>query len=329
MQLSDREQEYLNRFDKELGTLLAQCPGNEAQKKLLEVGRHLCLGGSSKRIRPLLIWHFGQILSLDERDIVKLSLATELMHGASLLHDDVVDNATTRRGKVSANVQFSNSISVLGGNFLLTKAFQVLAYFNNDVVSGAIDVIAHMTEGALLEISIQRKLDIQISAWKEMVAGKTGALFAWCGESVGLVGNNADAAGRFSRCGGQIGMAFQLADDVKDFTGDAGLKEKFLDLRNGEPSYPILLALERSEAFRQACGALWNSSNEDERRFKEAADLLKQSGVGSLCGLQITKEALGAVDSLGAHVEHPNGNRIKEIADALRHIPLTDSTASV
>lgn len=329
MQLTSQEQHFLGEFDAGFESLLRQCPDSPAQEKLQEIGRHLCIGSSSKRVRPLLIWHFSQMLGLDAKKIMNLSLATELIHSASLLHDDVVDNATLRRGRSSSNIQFSNSLSVLGGNFLLTRAFLCLSGFEKSVITAAIEVIAHMTEGALIEIGIVGKIDTTIDTWKEMVAGKTGALFAWCGAVVGIVGGDADAKARFSRCGRQVGMAFQLADDLKDLTGDAGLKDSFSDLRNGEPSYPILLAAQKDPQFYEACKALWKDSARDGHAFNRAVNLLRQSSVAKLCGEVIGMEICSAIDGLGAHVEHPSGQRIASIANKLRDVAFPDATAAV
>lgn len=329
MELTSHEQKFLGKFDSAIEAILHQRPESAVEDKLREIGRYLCVGGSSKRVRPLLIWHFGSMAGLQQNQILDLALSTELMHSASLLHDDVVDKATRRRGRLSANLHFSNSLSVLGGNFLLTRAFRCLKTYESSVIIGAIDVISDMTEGAVLEISIQRKLDTSLDTWAKMAAGKTGALFAWCGKSVELLSPVSDVQGRFSNCGRQIGMAFQLADDVKDLTGDKGLKDSFSDLKNGEPSYPILLAASKSSAFRAACTQFWELTEPSHQELRNVSDLLRRAHVEQPCLNAIESSAKGAIDSLGAYAKHPSGRRIVEIASLLGDVSLKDAATSV
>ncbi len=206
----------------------------ETSTLLGQTGAHLCLASDAKRVRPLLTSYFGECLNIPVEDIIPLALASELIHSASLLHDDVIDAGDTRRGRPTVNAQWSNSIAVLSGNHLLSTAFKCLRSFSSEITQEAISVVSEMTEAAILELQMRGSQIHTTNDWRKMAVGKTGSLFAFCGTSIALHANNPAAKEAFKTSGHHIGQVFQLVDDLHD------LKE---DANNAEGSYPRLLAL--------------------------------------------------------------------------------------
>jgi octaprenyl-diphosphate synthase len=234
-------------FLERTNALIAQVLDNHSTHNLHAIAQYLCLSENAKRARPLLClynhWLFDAPVA---EDYIRIGIAAEFIHAASLLHDDVVDNASKRRGRASANALFGNARAVLAGNFLLTKAFNFLRTFPRPLADRAISVIADMTESALLEINSRASLDIDESCWHAIAQGKTGVLFAWCGYAAAFCAHNEDHADRLWSVGHHVGKIFQMADDLKDFDGDYNLKDSCNDIRNREPSLPLIIALNSS-----------------------------------------------------------------------------------
>lgn len=201
---------------------------------LSQTSAHLCMAPYAKRVRPLLVSYFAEALNIPLKDIMGIATASELIHSASLLHDDVIDNADMRRGKSSVNSQWSNSVAVLSGNHLLALAFEQLGDYPPIITKEAISVVSQMTGAAILELQMRGKTDITLSDWQRMCIGKTGSLFGFCGTAVALFADNEEARKAFLQCGHHIGQVFQLVDDLHD------LKE---DQVNLEASFPRIMTL--------------------------------------------------------------------------------------
>ncbi|MEI6789551.1 MAG: polyprenyl synthetase family protein [Myxococcaceae bacterium] len=211
-----------------------------------KTGAHLCMAPHAKRVRPLLTSYFSEALGLSVQQIIPIAIASELIHSASLLHDDVIDHADSRRGKPTVNHQWSNSVAVLSGNHLLSLAFEQLKDYPPSLTQEAISVVAQMTKAAILELQMRDSLDFNIEDWRSMSVGKTGSLFAFCGTSVALLANNLEAAKAFKQCGHHIGQVFQLVDDLHDIEEDT---------QNKEASYPLLMSMSGHPEPLSACKA--------------------------------------------------------------------------
>jgi geranylgeranyl pyrophosphate synthase len=224
-----------------------QTPDQMGRAGLSAIAGHLCLSPNAKRARPLLClyshWLFND--RVDEQ-FVRVGVAAEFIHAASLLHDDVVDEASKRRGLSSANSVFGNAQAVLAGNFLLTKAFDLLRPFPRALADRAITVVGEMTQSALLEINSRASLQLDEHTWRRIARGKTGVLFSWCSFAAAICAKEKAEAHKLWAAGQSIGEIFQMADDLKDFSGDSNLKDKCQDIRNKEPSLPIILAQKSS-----------------------------------------------------------------------------------
>ncbi|MCA9508821.1 MAG: polyprenyl synthetase family protein [Myxococcales bacterium] len=216
------------------------------------IARHLCLTPNAKRARPLVCLYYHWLFNNDIDDvIVPIGVAAEFIHAASLLHDDVVDDAHKRRGQTSANALFGNAQAVLAGNFLLTQAFDLLRGMKREFIEQAILVVREMTISAMLEIESRGKIDVSEDSWYRVAKGKTGILFSWCGWAAAINSKRELEAQQLWNLGFRIGNIFQMVDDLKDFSGDGNLKEVANDIRNKEASMPVLIAVNKDKNIKQ------------------------------------------------------------------------------
>ena len=213
--------------------------------KLVEdVGRHI-LSAGGKRLRPLLMMEVCRVLGGDVERVIPLAVGIEYIHMASLLHDDVVDGAHTRRGRPSANVLFGNQVVVLGGDYFYAKALWLYANYGNlqavEMVSRA---VMHMSQSQLLELLSLGKL-ISEEEYFKIIDGKTGALFG-ASMGVGALMAESPLAEEFYQMGLKVGRAFQLIDDALDYSSSEERLGKPVgnDLREGKCTYPLLSVLD-------------------------------------------------------------------------------------
>ncbi|MBW2732066.1 MAG: polyprenyl synthetase family protein [Deltaproteobacteria bacterium] len=230
-------------------SLLLQ-PGGSVAKR---AAQHL-LGRPGKRVRPICtllgarLGH-GRLDNARLRQARELGLACELTHAATLLHDDVIDWGTERRGAPTARVIYGNTASVLGGNQLLTAALRrVHSVDEHDLLHRLLAVIDLMVEAEALQLEQQQRFDPNPATYNRIIAGKTASLFRWALEAGAMVAGLSDveieSAGEV---GLRLGLAFQLVDDVLDLRGDPAVlgKDALADLKQGKVTWPLLVALER------------------------------------------------------------------------------------
>jgi len=214
-----------------------------------DVAGHLINAGG-KRLRPILTLAAAQLFSYRGDDHVKLAAAVELIHGATLLHDDVVDASAMRRGEETANMIWGNKESVLVGDFLFSQAFELMVSAGNlrvlQILSRAAGVIA---EGEVLQLATQKNLEATFEMYLAVVESKTAALFAAAAQA-GAVIAGADHRGEEAvrSFGRNLGIAYQLVDDALDYSG----REKSLgksvgdDFREGKMTLPVVYAFDRA-----------------------------------------------------------------------------------
>ncbi|WP_203143942.1 octaprenyl diphosphate synthase [Marinobacter mangrovi] len=200
-----------------------------------------------KRLRPLLVLLTARALGYERDDHLKLAAVIEFLHTATLLHDDVVDTSDLRRGKATANARWGNAPSVLVGDFLYSRAFQMMVELGSmpimDVLSNATAVIA---EGEVLQLMNTRNPDISESQYMTVIHNKTAMLFEAASHSGALLaGADAEDENRLKAYGKHLGMAFQLVDDVLDYRGKADEMGKNVgdDLAEGKPTLPLIHAM--------------------------------------------------------------------------------------
>lgn len=212
-----------------------------------EVSHHLISSGG-KRIRPTLLLLVARAVGADAERGIELSVATELFHTASLLHDDVVDRGNFRRGVPAARRVYGNAASVLVGDFMMARAFgMVVKHSDDDLLNELSRVISSMAEGEVLQLVRSGRTTLSLPGYEQIISGKTAGLFAWCcraGASLAERGQNLlEAATELGRA---FGMAFQITDDILDYIAPLEQSGKDLanDLLQGKTTLPLLLACE-------------------------------------------------------------------------------------
>jgi octaprenyl-diphosphate synthase len=216
-----------------------------------EIARYLIDAGG-KRLRPMLTIASSLLFGRTNGSEVNFAAAVEFLHNATLLHDDVVDESSMRRGRAAARMKWGNQASVLVGDFLLGQAFMMMVETGNipalEVISKAATVIA---EGEVLQLAKTRDLSATAKDYDDVIRAKTAMLFEAATE-VGAMAGGADATGRraLRDYGRELGYAFQLVDDVLDYRGEAGTLGKNTgdDLREGKMTLPIITALALASA---------------------------------------------------------------------------------
>jgi octaprenyl-diphosphate synthase len=249
------------------------------EQTLTDIAAHLICGGG-KRVRPVVtLLAFLAFGGKRTQDIVDIATAIELIHTATLLHDDIIDRAETRRGKESAYRKFGLKNTLVAGDFLFIRAFEFAGKFDETVVEWTADACALLTEGETLQGYFNRNRDVTLDDYVEIVRRKTASLFQ-TGAKLGayLAGANSTAVEETHRYGLNMGIAFQMVDDILDIVGHVELlgKPTGMDLRDGNPSLPIILALKAKE--NTVCEA-FQSPQPTEASIDAALDTIKSGAI--------------------------------------------------
>jgi octaprenyl-diphosphate synthase len=207
-------------------------------------------GNGGKRLRPMLVLLATRLFGEANDTAVRMAAVVELIHTATLVHDDVIDNAQTRRGKASSNVVWGNHTSVLAGDWLYMQAFQIaLRERNFQILDILIGLTQVMVEGELIQLERIGKIHVSEADYMELVDRKTASLFSACARLGALAGRSDDTSEmRLGEYAWNLGIAFQLVDDVLDFTSRESVLGKPVgnDLREGKVTLPLIYALERA-----------------------------------------------------------------------------------
>ncbi|HZD32309.1 MAG TPA: polyprenyl synthetase family protein [Candidatus Angelobacter sp.] len=216
-------------------------------RAITEIGEHLRVGGG-KRLRPALLLLSSKLLNYSGQGAIKLGAVVEIIHTATLVHDDIIDEAKTRRGRPAANTQWGNAKCVLAGDWLYMQAFRIAIQERNfPILDTLIDLTQAMVEGELLQIERLGKA-ITTDEHFELIYRKTACLFSVCMKLGGILASASEAdLVRLSDYGRNLGMAFQIVDDVLDLTASEEVLGKPVasDLREGKATLAVLHALER------------------------------------------------------------------------------------
>src|SRR5450755_653676 len=214
---------------------------------ITEIGEYL-RGGGGKRLRPALLLLSSKLFDYQGRGAVRLGAVVEIIHTATLVHDDIIDEAETRRGRPAANTQWGNSKCVLAGDWLYMQAFKVaLQERNFRILDTLIDLTQQMVEGELLQIEKLGKL-ISLDEYFELIFRKTACLFSVCMRMGAILGGaTPEQEENLAQYGRDLGMAFQIVDDVLDLTASEDVLGKPVasDLREGKATMAVIHSLER------------------------------------------------------------------------------------
>lgn len=216
-------------------------------RAITEIGEYLRAGGG-KRIRPALLFLSAKLLGYQGRSAIRLGAVVEIIHTATLVHDDIIDEAKTRRGRAAANTQWGNSKCVLAGDWLYMQAFKIAVQERNfRILDTLIELTQQMVEGELLQMEKLGKL-ITIDEHFDLIYRKTACLFSVCMRLGAILGGATPAEeAALGKYGHDLGMAFQIVDDVLDLTASEQILGKPVasDLREGKVTMAVIHALER------------------------------------------------------------------------------------
>jgi octaprenyl-diphosphate synthase len=219
-------------------------------RAITEIGEHLRAGGG-KRIRPALLLLSAKLFPHDERSAVRLGAVVEVIHTATLVHDDIIDEAKTRRGRPAANTQWGNSKCVLAGDWLYMQAFKIAVQERNfKILDVLIDLTQQMVEGELLQMEKLGKC-ISLEEHFDLIFRKTACLFSVSMRMGALLGKSTEEQeSRLGEYGRHLGLAFQIVDDALDLTASEVVLGKPVasDLREGKVTMAVIHALERCTA---------------------------------------------------------------------------------
>ncbi|KWR84050.1 MULTISPECIES: polyprenyl synthetase family protein [Pseudomonas] len=248
-----------------------------------KIGDYIISAGG-KRLRPLLVLLSGKALGYSGDDLRLLAATIEFLHTSTLLHDDVVDASGLRRGRATANAQWGNAPSVLVGDFLYARSFEMMVELGSmpvmRIISQATRVIA---EGEVLQLTKVRDASTTEETYMEVIRGKTAMLFeASTHSAAAIAGATPEQAEALRQFGDALGIAFQLVDDLLDYRGDASTLGKNVgdDLAEGKPTLPLIATMR-------------DGTPEQAQLVRKA---IQQGGSQDLEGIRAAVEAAGALD---------------------------------
>jgi len=286
-----------------------------------QVAQYIISAGG-KRLRPVLLLLVSGALGVTSSQRFNLAAVVEFIHTATLLHDDVVDESTLRRGRATANEAFGNPASVLVGDFLYSRAFQMMLDAGSmrvmEVLAEATNVIA---EGEVLQLMNMHDASLDEESYLRVIRSKTAKLFEASTRLGAILASAPEPVERACAEYGQaLGTAFQVIDDVLDYHGDAAETGKNLgdDLREGKTTLPLIYAMQRGSAAQSALirKAIENGSSE---QLPEIVRIVQGTGA-----LQATREAAAAeaqraIDALGWLPQNRHSEGLLQLAAQLLH----------
>ena len=284
-----------------------------------DLARHLIDSGG-KRLRPMLTLAAARAGGYGGTSHVQLAAAVEFIHTATLLHDDVVDESALRRGKVSANLVWGNKPSVLVGDFLFSRAFQLMVETGNltvlNILSGASAVIA---EGEVMQLNSASNLAVTEDHYMRVVSAKTAALFAAAAEGGAvLCGRDDNFFAGLRAYGENLGIAFQLVDDALDYSGRQALMGKSVgdDFREAKMTLPIILAHARADdKTRPFWKRVIETGNQTEADLNTAITLVEQTGAIQETMRRARAFADAAKNALSVLADSETKRALADIAD--------------
>jgi octaprenyl-diphosphate synthase len=259
------------------------------------------IAGGGKRLRPALVFLAAGAAGYRGEHHVELAAVVEFIHTATLLHDDVVDESELRRGRRTANDEFGNAASVLVGDFLYSRAFQMMVAVRNmrvmEVLADATNAIA---EGEVLQLLNTHNFAVTEAAYLEVIRRKTAKLFEAAAQLGAILGEaSAELERGLARYGMHLGTAFQLIDDVLDYSGDAAHTGKNLgdDLKEGKPTLPLIHVMQRGSPAQAAVvrSAIEHGGRED---FSAVLEAIHATGALDYARNRAKEEARSACEAI-------------------------------
>lgn len=253
----------------------------KSEVPLLEKVTHYLVKRKGKQVRPIFVFLSCRLFADTNQKTLDAASLVELLHTATLVHDDVVDDANERRGYFSVNALWKNKIAVLVGDYMLSKILLLsLETENTDLLAVIARAVREMSEGELLQIEKARKLDITEDIYFEVIRKKTASLISACCEAGCLASGASEHRETMRLFGELVGMAFQIKDDIFDYgsTKDIG-KPTGNDIREQKLTLPLIYAINHSsDSDRRALKTILKNRYDDEKHIRHAIEMVKASG---------------------------------------------------
>ncbi len=302
-----------------VGALIRARMASEHAPRIPEVTAHLVDAGG-KRIRPMLTLAAARLCGYAGEDHHKLAATVEFLHTATLLHDDVVDESKRRRGRPTANLLWDNKSSVLVGDYLFARAFQLMVETQNLRVLGILsNAAATIAEGEVLQLTAATNLATTEDVYLQVIRGKTAALFEAACEVGGVIAEQPDGVVRaLAMYGDGLGVAFQMADDLLDWGGAAGEigKNTGDDFRERKLTLPVIRAVARADAGERA---FWERTigkgDQQDGDLDRATGILRRHGTLEETRAEAIRRSEAARTALSDVPGHDLTSMLADLAD--------------
>ncbi len=311
------------RLPETLAELEARLAGStaDAEARLGAAARHL-VGAGGKRIRPLVALLSCGANGGELAAAIPYAVAAELTHSATLLHDDVIDDGPVRRGQPASRVVWGNSVSVLAGDWLLTRALEIVAGAPaaGRALGPLLATMRRLVEGEVLQLTFRGTFAATEATYLQVVDGKTASLFGWAtAAGAWAAGADGELPAALAAFGEGIGVAFQLVDDALDYAADPGLLGKKLgaDLLEGKATLPLIRALEATPALRERLALLMEGRADGGEVAGEVIEAVRRSGgveAARALARDRTRGAMAALERV------PDGPHRRALAEAARSL---------
>lgn len=325
--LATRLQDLQRWIQGDLSSIEADLAVIRRGKRMVQNAAHHLLELRGKHLRPLCVALASKLGAGFSETARQLAVSVELVHTATLLHDDVIDLGETRRGAPTARVMYGNAASIFAGNWLLIEALRRIRKARvPGILDYMLDIIDEMILAESLQLEQRGRVHDNADIYFRVVEGKTAALFRWAlfagGRAAGLGDADCDA---LERCGLHLGVAFQAIDDCLDFghSGDTIGKAVFADLSEGKATYPLIVAMQRDAALRP----LLQQALADTAEGQALPETVKRSVIGTLertgaladCRALAFERIQLAIESLSAFPDGPAKVALITVAEATAH----------
>ena len=278
--------------------------------------RHL-LSRGGKRVRPMALLLSAACVGAISSGARELALVSELVHSATLLHDDVIDEGTERRGAPTSRLLYGNAVSVLAGDLLLVHALERTGRVSAVALTELISTIQRLVDGEIIQLRGRRELDLTQVTYERILRDKTASLFAWATRNgARIAGGTEEQQARLAQFGERVGIAFQLVDDVLDYSGAGTGKALFMDLREGKVTLPLVLAVAR---VPELSGALRRIHAGDPEPLESVSRMVIESGACDDVRKRANKLTEEAVEALSVLPQTPARWLLEHVAQDLSH----------
>jgi octaprenyl-diphosphate synthase len=301
----------IRQIEKKLGKIIGE------DLPILRKIKSYTIASGGKRIRPLAHYYFLRMMESDHKDWVDVASIGELIHNASLLHDDVVDESDLRRGKPSAPVLFGNKTVVLAGDYLLACGLHHLSNLEHSerLISIFSGVIRQLSEGELIQMEYEGSLEIPEKAYERVIHCKTACLFGAMTETAALLAGRAAAEQKKYRMFGErLGRYFQIRDDFIDYFQPAGKsgKKEMQDFERGLVTWPVILLRAKGRAVKQELARIWKSRSASQGSM---LSLIQKYSIESEARSILRGELASMISFVNAH---PQSSYRNTMVDTLR-----------